>query len=281
MQNNHLSLETIKRIALVIILCFIGALQRNTISACYDYSVKRPAEQSLRLGMSNDEFNRMTITPITGAEYVSRNVVNFNGRKKGNNSKVTAPQHSSSAIKAIPVAVLIAMSPLNTTSVASDYSPMSISPRVEMVPQDPQFEPSIVFRSVAEKDGEYFRIIGITTDNNRATIETLGFNYEKDYGDSLGRLNGKVVAICDEPVKEEKSLIAYRSIVDGQQSGIKLCYLPNELRSSLYSISKSSVMNRNAVGVLPQSEFTEFFGDDVVKNAPNISDCVTSYSLKE
>ena len=70
----------------------------------------------------------MAIMPVSGVSVNKKNnIINFEGKK---NKEVTAPQRSyTSSVKAIPLAVLIAMSPVN----ASSANTISSQPNVETI----------------------------------------------------------------------------------------------------------------------------------------------------
>ena len=222
----------------------------------------------------------MTITPITSAEYVSRSV-SFEGKKKNKAQNATPPQHSSSAIKAIPVAVLIAMSPLNTTSVASGYSPMSIGQRTELVAQDSQQPLKLVRDPKYGTEKETIQILGYSNDGMPLTIEKCFFKYRVDLGEGIGYLNGKLIAFSNETDDQDRRLIAYQPADnEGKLGDIQLCYLTPLIGYVVAPEFNNPKTNNGAVGYLPLSEFSEFFGEEGVKNAPHISSCITSYREK-
>ena len=255
-------------------MCHISA----TLFFVFIIGEQRILLRLLGLEAENDE---MTTKSKPGADYVSRNVVAFNGRKKGNNNNVTVPQYSSSALKAVPVAVLIAMSPLNSTSVASDYSRMNISPNVEEVSRSnlqAENEERIVEVQEIESENDYIRLLGISNDNDYINYEKMVFNYDFKTGDSVGWVQGKLVGICKERKEDGSRLIAYFPIdARGKMYNYKLAYMPRTIVPGVYAILGSKNHNNGAVGVLPKSEFVDYFGEDAVNNAPELKDQVMGY----
>ena len=103
----------------------------------------------------------MAIQPISRTDYVSH--VSF-GEKHKKGCKPDGGQHMTPAAKAIPVVVLMAMSPLNQSAAAADYNKQMASyPTTEVVVQSPQ-EPQkkgLPQGAVKTLNGEYFRVWGV------------------------------------------------------------------------------------------------------------------------
>lgn len=98
----------------------------------------------------------MAIQPISRTDYVSH--VSFEGgHKKGN--KPDGGQHMTPAAKAVPIVVLMAMSPLNQSAAADNYNKQVASyPTTEVVVQNPQ-KPKLPIWTVGAPF-EYFRVGG-------------------------------------------------------------------------------------------------------------------------
>jgi hypothetical protein len=89
-------------------------------------------------------------------DYVSH--VSF-GDKHKKGCKPDGGQHMTSAAKAVPIAVLIAMSPLNQSAAADNCNRQNASyPTTEVVVQNPQ-EPELPNLYVRVR-GEFFRVWG-------------------------------------------------------------------------------------------------------------------------
>lgn len=216
----------------------------------------------------------MAIKPIASVDYVSKNTVNFEGKaRKGKNTG--SQGYQTSAMKAVPVAVLLAMSPMNQSSAAGEYNRMTVSPRTELVaPQEPQNSKLPNLRA-RRSDGQYFRVWGVSRDDNPKDAETFFFKYKRPLeGDKVAVLAGQFLDISDEPVKDGKYLMLYSPLDDSGYviGNYEIAYVIPYYVELLKHVANAKC-NNDACGIATTEEFIEWFGEEAVKNAPNIEDC--------
>ena len=215
----------------------------------------------------------MAIKPIASVDYVSKNTVNFEGKAK---KKSGGQGYQTSAMKAVPVAVLLAMSPMNQSSAAGEYNRMTVSPRTELVaPQKPKQSelPNLTVRSIA---GDSFRVWGVSDDDNPNDAETFLFKYRKELGNNkVAVCTGQFLAIADTLSENGRYLMLYSPLNDsGYVNGnYEIAYLPEKFLIPPNSCAKSR-KNNDACVIATIEEFIESFGEEAVKNAPNIEDCI-------
>ncbi len=216
----------------------------------------------------------MTITPVSNFSLSNSNV-NFTRRRRDVEPDTIPyqPERSSGIVKKVPVIVLLAMSPLNSSSV-EPYNPNYIPNNIEMVQQR---DDNIVLKRELHSGNESIRYLAFSDDNNEKDFENFCFNYDNKVGNKKGILVGKVIAICDTPRTDGRYLMAYRQISNGQaEKDFKICYIPDVFGAYLNSYAQGWA-NNNAIGRLPRSQFDEYFGVNNVRNAPLIKDRVTRY----
>ncbi len=217
----------------------------------------------------------MTITPVSNLSLKSNGSINFTRRHSDfePDSVSYQPERSSGIAKKVPVIVLMAMSPLNSSSV-EPYNPNYVPNNIEMVQQR---DDNIVLKRELHSGNESIRYLAFSDDNNEKDFENFCFNYDNKVGNKKGILVGKVIAICDTPRTDGRYLMAYRQISNGQaEKDFKICYIPDVFGAQLKFYANFRT-NNGAIGLLPQSEFDEYFGKSNVKNAPLIKDRVTRY----
>lgn len=223
----------------------------------------------------------MAIAPISNVLGVNRNYsVNFGNRKseKYSGEEYDSRSASSSNLVKVPVIVLLAMSPLNSSSVDSYNQDVNIS-GIELVQTPPQNPVTIAYLKELTSGNEHIVITGMDKDRNRKNIESLGFNYDITKGPLISKLDGLFFAIANEPETDGRYLIAYKELQkDNKFSKNKICYLPSAFGEQIRMIS-SFKSNNDAIKLLPKSEFTEYFGEEAVKNAPLMKDAVTKFEI--
>ena len=108
----------------------------------------------------------MVIRPISNVNYNRQNYnnLNFEARKKNDNQYHEAPRRSSGLLKSIPLAAIIAMSPLNSAQAQNTYQPQE----------------KIVLQQNYDDGKEKFKIYFISTDGNDDNAEKLKISYEED-----------------------------------------------------------------------------------------------------
>ena len=222
----------------------------------------------------------MAITPVSGLTGINRGYVpNFGRRIDEEEEHYNYKTQDSTSMVRVPVMVLLAMSPLNSSSVDLYNQDTDIN-GIEMV-QAPQQtrSPQIIYQKEMTLDKERIVILGSNRDNNIHNFEKLGFNYEYVPGPVAGLLDGTFVAIADKAEEDGKYLTAYRELKDGKFSNYKICYLPAKFGYQVHMLSTSKG-NNDAVMVLPKSEFSEYFGADAVKNAPMIKNATAVLQIR-
>ena len=217
---------------------------------------------------------KMAIQPISRADYVSH--VSFEGKHKNGNKRPDGGQHMTTAAKAIPVVVLMAMSPLTQCAAAENYNKIASSPTTEVVVQNPQKpqKKGLPHGGVETLNGEYFGVWGVSRDDNPEDAETYLFKYHKDLGDNkVAVLMGQYLAISETPREDGRYLMMYSPLDEsGHVNGeYKITYVYQDFGALARSLTNSPA-NNNACGVAPFQDFVESFGEDAVKNAPNIED---------
>ena len=218
----------------------------------------------------------MTITPVSNLSLKSNGSINFTRRHSDfePDSVSYQPERSSGMAKKVPVIVLMAMSPLNLSSV-EPYNPNYVPNNIEMVQQGGN--KNFIIERELHSGNESIRYMAVSTDDNEKDFEVFGFNYDNKVGNKKGILAGRVVAVCETPRADGRYLMAYRQISNGQaEKDFKICYIPDVFGAYLNSYAQGWA-NNNAIGRLPRSEFDEYFGKANVKNAPLIKDRVTRY----
>ena len=214
----------------------------------------------------------MAIKPITDVDYVSKNTVNFEGKAK---KKSGGQGYQTSAIKAVPVAVLLAMSPMNQSSAAGEYNRMTVSPRTELVA--PQSSRSKIGRMIAIDGDKRLVVWGVSDDDNPKDAETYLFRYDKELGnDKVAVLAGQFLGVSNTTVKDGKYLMLYSPIDEsGYVNGNhEMAYVPKKMAAILYMSGNLPVtINNNACGIATIEDFIGWFGKDAVNNAPDIENC--------
>lgn len=216
----------------------------------------------------------MAIKPISSVDYASRTLVSFwekhrKGRKSGGGGRQT------SATAAIPVVVLMAMSPLNQSVAAENYNKrITSSPTTEVVVQNPQ---KIKLPDIRLKtdDGQHFRVWGVSRDDNPNNAETVLFKYKRELGNNkVAVLAGQFLAISDTPREDGRYLMMYSPLDEsGHVNGnYEITYVSDKFSGALKYFGAHPNYNNNACGVRPMTSFVRKFGEDAVKNAPNIED---------
>lgn len=219
---------------------------------------------------------KMAIQPISRKDYVSH--LSFEGGHKKGNKRPDGGQHMTPAAKAVPIVVLMAMSPLNQSSAADNYNRQIASyPTTEVVVQNPQ-EPELPNLYVRMR-GEFFRVWGSSGDKNPNDAEGYLFRYKNQLIDhKVALLEGQFIAISETPREEDgRYLMLYRSVDENGNwnEDYKMAYVPIYIRRPLYRVSGENKYNNNACIRLSMDRLMEGFGEDAVKNAPNIEDATT------
>ena len=180
-------------------------------------------------------------------------------------------------MKAVPVVVMLAMSPLNQSAAADNYNKqIASSPTTEVVVQNPQ-EPQkkgLPDGGVKTLNGEYFRVWGRSRDDNPEDAETYLFKYHKDLGgNKVAVLMGQYLAISETPREDGRYLMMYSPVDEsGHVNGeYKITYVYQDFGALARSLTKSPANNKASV-IAPWGAFVKKFGEEAVKKAPNIED---------
>lgn len=214
----------------------------------------------------------MAIKPIASVDYVSKNTVNFEGKAK---KKSGGQGYQTSAMKAVPVAVLLAMSPMNQSSAAGEYNRMTVSPSTELVaPQEPK---KVLSTWSGVEDGDVsFSVGGFSYDDNPKDAEYFMFRYRKDLKNGkVAVAGGQLLAVTDTPREDGRYLILYSPLDStGYANGnYEIAYIPREFFAPVHHAIKSPA-NNNAGVIAPIKDYIDSFGAEAVNNAPNIEDCI-------
>lgn len=225
---------------------------------------------------------KMAIQPISRTDYVSH--VSFEGGHKNGNKRPDGGQHMTTAAKAIPVVVLMAMSPLTQCATAENYNKqIASSPTTEVVvqnPQEPQ-KPKLPEWGVGT-GGETFRVWGGSRDDNPNDAETFLFKYRKELGNNkVAVLAGQFLAVSDTPTADGRHLMMYSPVDESEHVNGKyeIVYVKPGYDVPLTIVSNSPANNK-ACGIRPMTSFVRKFGEEAVKNAPNIEDA-TNFVLNK
>ena len=222
---------------------------------------------------------KMAIQPISRTDYVSH--LSFEGGHKKGNKRPDGGQHMTPAVKAIPVVVLMAMSPLNQSAAADNYNRQIASyPTTEVVVQNPQ-KPNLPICTVGTPF-EYFRVWGISRDDNPEDAETFLFEYHRDLeNNKVAVLTGQFLAISEAPREDGRYLMMYSPLDEsGHVNGeYEIAYLPKKFIVPPNYAANSPANNKASV-IAPWGAFVKKFGEEAVKNAPNIEDA-TNFVLNK
>ena len=230
---------------------------------------------------------KMAIQPISRTDYVSH--VSF-GDKHKKGCKPDGGQHMTPAVKAIPVVVLMAMSTLTQGATAENYNKQTASsPTTEVVVQNPQEQPKArgILRQYATSGHSSFLLWGVSRDDNPNDAETFLFKYRNKIEDNkVALLGGQFLAISDTPREEDGRYLMMYSPIDesGHVNGnYEIAYVPKSFANIMEFAAGGGAdrANNKACGVAPFQDFVESFGEDAVKNAPNIEDATNKILNKK
>lgn len=223
---------------------------------------------------------KMAIQPISRTDYVSH--VSFEGGHKKGNKRPDGEQHMTSAAKAIPVVVLMAMSPLNQSAAADNYNRQIASyPTTEVVVQNPK-KNGLPRVNIVTINGESFKLWGVSRDDNPDDAETFLFKYTKELGtNKVAVLAGQFLAVSETPREDGRYLMMYSPLDEsGHVNGnYEIMYVPQDFGALGRSMSKSPANNKASV-IAPWGAFVKKFGEEAVKNAPNIENA-TNFVLNK
>lgn len=218
---------------------------------------------------------KMAIQPISRMNYVSH--VSF-GDKHKKGRKPDSGQHMTTAAKAVPLVVLMAISPLTQCATAENYNKqIASSPTTEVVVQNPQEPelPNFWVRGMFD----FFRVWGVSGDKNPNDAEWYLFRYKNQLKDhKVAVLEGQFIAVSETPREEDgRYLMLYKSVDENGNwnEDYKMAYVPSYVRSPLFGATSDRPYNHKAAIRLPMERLIEGFGEDAVKNAPNIEDATT------
>lgn len=218
---------------------------------------------------------KMAIQPISRTDYVSH--VSF-GEKHKKGRKPDGGQHMTPAAKAIPIVVLMSVSPLTQCVIAENYNKQVASyPTTEVLAQPPQEPelPDLWVRGMFD----FFRVWGVSGDKNPNDAEWYLFRYKNQLKDHrVALLEGQFIAISETPREEDgRYLMLYKSKDENGNwnEDYKMAYVPSYIRRPMYQVSGENKYNNNACISLSMDRLMEGFGEDAVKNAPNIEDATT------
>ncbi len=225
----------------------------------------------------------MAIQPISRTDYVSH--VSFEGGHKKGNKRPDGGQHMTSAAKAIPVVVLMAMSPLTQCATAGNYNrQIASSPTTEVVVQNPQEpeKPKLPDTIARSGNKEFLRVWGVSDDDNPNDAEAFLFNYVKALDShKVAVLAGQFLAMSDTPREDGRYLMMYSPLDEsGHVNGeYEIAYLPEKFIVPPNYAANSPANNKASV-IAPWGAFVKKFGEEAVKNAPNIEDA-TNFVLNK
>lgn len=229
---------------------------------------------------------KMAIQPITSCT-PTYSGVRFSGRKHRDADYVSVPSDSTiSKLKQVPLVVMIAMSPLNAANGVSAAPHVEETPITLVEPSETEnlenvyqgsVRKGVVHNFVLTLGDQQLRYVGVNRDENRATYESFLFNYDCVKNNKKVIMDGQFIAICKQPESDGRYLIAYKEVENDKLSGFKLCYLPKKFGDYLYVLASSVANYNDNLGFLPKSQFTNHFGAEAVKNAPNIKDAAHRY----
>ena len=218
---------------------------------------------------------KMAIQPISRTDYVSH--VSFGDKhKKGKNKD--GGGHMTPAAKAIPIVVLMSMSPLTQCATAENYNRHVASyPTTEVVTQTPQ-EPKkkgLPHAAIETLNGEYFGVWGVSDDDNPDDAEAFLFKYRRELGNNkVAVLTGQFLAVSKEPREDGKYLMMYSPLDEsGFVNGkLEIMYVPQDFGALGRSMVASSANTKRKCRSASWESFLNKFGENAVNNAPNIED---------
>ena len=184
--------------------------------------------------------------------------------------------NSMSKLRSVPLAVIIAMSPLNTVANNS-----SIQKQILPVEQKTEHSESVFVvgkkEITTENEEEFCRFIAYNTDKNLKNAELVGFNYNCYTEDgNIGIMTGIFQAICPEKTYDNKFIVTYEEIIDSKNTGeVKICFIPAEFGNYLLKFAGSK-FNNGAIDTVSKSELKDIFGEDMVENIKDISNLIST-----
>lgn len=202
-------------------------------------------------------------------------------KEKQNEQKSYSQNPMMAQLKAVPLALMIAMSPLSS-SATKVQEPVTTEQATPVKAKDLDVK---VFgqKELYTKDKtEFCRFISYSVDGNNRNVELVGFNYNCYTDDGgVGLLNGIFQAVSTEKTPDNQYLATYEQITkDGNTGVVETCLIPEEFGNYLIKFAKSK-FNNNAIDVVPISAFKQAFGDDVVSKSPLINEQIADVAYPE
>ena len=202
-------------------------------------------------------------------------------KEKQNEQKSYSQNPMRAQLKAVPLALMIAMSPLSS-SATKVQEPVKTEQATPVQTKDSDVK---VFgqKELYTKDKtEFCRFISYSVDGDNKNLELVGFNYNcytKDGG--IGLLNGIFQAVSSEKTEDNKYLVTYEKITkDGNSGVVEACLVPEEFGNYLTKLANSKY-NNNAIDVVPTSAFEQAFGPNVTENLPEIHEKIADVAYPE
>jgi len=203
---------------------------------------------------------------------------NYNNIKTNTNRKENPNDYSytpMSQLKSVPLVVLVAMSPLNASATNSINA--IEAPSIEQVVQDKPISVLGKKEITTKNEEEFCRFIAYNTDENSKNAEIIGFNYNCYTKDgNIGVMSGVFQSVCPDKTDDNKFIVTYEEIKNSQNTGeIKTCYIPEEFGQYLLKFANSK-FNNNAIDIASKSDLQKAFGEDILENTKDISNCVST-----
>ncbi len=144
----------------------------------------------------------MALQPVSSVTPISTKSIAFSGQKREVDEPYQEPSsRNTGVLKAVPVAVLIAMSPLNKVNAVNPPEDVSGVNDIELVEQSPVGKPKLIkhdhFSTTGDPDGVVYDVKFYSTDGNDSNFEFV--DIKRSLGKNLiHRCMAKTVLIKDE-----------------------------------------------------------------------------------
>ena len=213
----------------------------------------------------------MNIRPVSGIGIYNSNI-HFTSRKK-ENIKAEETNNSQAPLKAVPVALMMAMLPMAAN--AQMENPEKLQD-VKNEHFDRGHGLSVTRRTKILSNQQSMIFTMLNSDKNKKDSEIIGFKYrEKD--DMPEYKTGIIQAICEDKNSDDRYIITYRPTGNDVPNYVRLCSVPKEFGKYIMEFAKSS-KNNEAVDIASRQDFEEAFGIANVEGASPIEEVAPAES---
>ncbi len=212
----------------------------------------------------------MNIRPVSGME--NFNNIHFTSRKNKNDNPPQTVESSNSTLAKVPLALLIAMSPVGANA-QMEYPERMQDVKVEHFDKK---HVSVNRKAKILSDGQSMIFTTLNNDKNKKNSEILGFKYREN-DDKPEYKTGIIQAICKDKTYDDRYIITYRPTENDVPNYVRLCTVPKKFGKHILKFAKS-LQNNDAVNIGSIYDFEEAFGISNVDGACPIEEIATQES---